>query len=121
MLPFHDLGMPAQDDVRADDKPKPAQDRSEQRSQERRQEEAVFRGESHPRIGAELPLQDHELMAQRKNLDILIPITQVDRRVVQEIAGHASVTSQDPYSHVTDSDSVEAVEMVAAKRRQSRS
>ncbi|WP_206061689.1 tyrosine-type recombinase/integrase [Nonomuraea basaltis] len=45
----------------------------------------------------------------------------VDRRVVQEIAGHVSVTSQDPYSHVTDSDKREAVEMVAAKRRQSRS
>ncbi|MGW2214031.1 tyrosine-type recombinase/integrase [Nonomuraea sp. NPDC001684] len=45
----------------------------------------------------------------------------VDRRVVQEIAGHVSVTSQDPYSHVTDSDKREAVEMVAAKRRQARS
>ncbi|MFB4273416.1 hypothetical protein [Nonomuraea sp. GTA35] len=44
----------------------------------------------------------------------------VDRRVVQEITRHVSVTSQDPYSHVTDSDKREAVQMVA-RRRQSRS
>lgn len=45
----------------------------------------------------------------------------VDRRVVQEIAGHVSASSQDVYSHVTDSDKREAVEMVAAARRQARS
>lgn len=45
----------------------------------------------------------------------------VDRRVVQEIAGHVSASSQDVYSHVTDSDKRQAVEMVAAARRQARS
>ncbi|WP_214324829.1 tyrosine-type recombinase/integrase [Nonomuraea sediminis] len=44
----------------------------------------------------------------------------VDRRVVQEIAGHISASSQDPYCHVTDADKREAVEMVAERRRQSR-
>lgn len=45
----------------------------------------------------------------------------VDRRVVQEIAGHVSASSQDVYSHVTDSDKRQAVEMVAAERGQARS
>lgn len=45
----------------------------------------------------------------------------VERRVVQEIAGHVSESSQDVYSHVTDTDKREAVEMVAAKRRAARS
>ena len=44
----------------------------------------------------------------------------VDRRVVQEIAGHVSESSQDVYSHVTDTDKREAVEMVAAERRKAR-
>ncbi|MBB5082343.1 hypothetical protein [Nonomuraea endophytica] len=60
---FHDLAVPAQDGVRADDKPELAQDCAGKRGQECRQEEAVFGGESHPHIGAELPLQDHDLVA----------------------------------------------------------
>lgn len=40
----------------------------------RRQEEAVFGGEPHPYIGAELSLQDHDLMTQSENLDILVTI-----------------------------------------------
>ncbi|TMR93827.1 tyrosine-type recombinase/integrase [Nonomuraea basaltis] len=45
----------------------------------------------------------------------------VDRRVAQEIGGHVSASSQNVYSHVTDSDKREAVEMVAAARRQAQS
>ncbi|MFI9561136.1 hypothetical protein [Nonomuraea endophytica] len=75
MLPPHDLAMPAQDGVRADDRPQPTQDRAGQRGQERGQEEAAFGGESHAGIGAELPLQNHDLMTQSENLNILVPIT----------------------------------------------
>ncbi|MFE0153549.1 hypothetical protein ACFWY5_40880 [Nonomuraea sp. NPDC059007] len=70
---FPDLKVPAQDGVRADDKPQPAQDHAGKRGQERRQEEAVFRGEPHPYIGTEL-LQDHDLMTQSENLGILVTI-----------------------------------------------
>lgn len=71
---FHDLAVPAQGGVRADDKPEPTQDRAGKRGQERCQEEAVFGGEPHPYIGAELSLQDHDLMTQSENLAILVTI-----------------------------------------------
>ncbi|WP_219501855.1 hypothetical protein [Nonomuraea ceibae] len=75
MLPFHDLAVPAQDGVRADDKPEPAQDCAGKRGQESRQEEAVFGGEPDPHIRAEPPFQDYDLMTQRENLDVLVTIT----------------------------------------------
>jgi hypothetical protein len=72
---LHDLAVPAQDGVRADDKPQATQDRSRQRGQKGGQEDAILRSESHPGIGAELPFQDHDLVTQGENLDILVPIS----------------------------------------------
>jgi hypothetical protein len=75
VLLFRCLAVPAQDGVRANDKSQPTQDRAGQRGQERGRERRSSGGESHPYIGAGLPLQDHDLMTQGENLDILAPIT----------------------------------------------
>jgi hypothetical protein len=71
----HQIAVPAQDGVRADEKPQSAKDLARQRCQEGCQEDAVLGGESHLRIGAELSLQDHDLVTQSENLDIFVPIT----------------------------------------------
>ncbi|WP_199789960.1 tyrosine-type recombinase/integrase [Streptomyces albus] len=42
----------------------------------------------------------------------------VPRDVAQNMAGHASPQSMDPYTHATDQDKRDAVEMVAAKRKE---
>ncbi|MEU0738624.1 tyrosine-type recombinase/integrase [Streptomyces sp. NPDC006134] len=44
----------------------------------------------------------------------------VPRDVAQNMAGHASPQSMDPYTHATDQDKRDAVEMVAAKRKEAR-
>lgn len=44
----------------------------------------------------------------------------VPRDVCQDMAGHASPASMDPYTHATDQDKRDAVELVAAKRREAR-
>ncbi|NEA68125.1 tyrosine-type recombinase/integrase [Streptomyces sp. SID12488] len=44
----------------------------------------------------------------------------VPRDVAQDMAGHASPSSMDPYTHTTDQDKRDAVELVAAKRKESR-
>jgi hypothetical protein len=75
MPPLHDLAVPAQNGVRADDKPQAMQDRSRQRGQQGSQEDTLLRSESHPGIGAELPLQAHDLVTQSENLNILVPIS----------------------------------------------
>jgi integrase len=41
----------------------------------------------------------------------------MDRDVAQDLAGHASQSSMDPYTHATDQDKRDAVNMVAAKRK----
>ena len=45
----------------------------------------------------------------------------VDRDVAQDMAGHASPQSMDPYTHATNEDKRGAVEMVSAKRKERRS
>ncbi|CAL9465180.1 Tyrosine recombinase XerC [Streptomyces sp. enrichment culture] len=42
----------------------------------------------------------------------------VPRDVAQNMAGHVSPQSMDPYTHATDQDKRDAVEMVAAKRKE---
>lgn len=42
----------------------------------------------------------------------------VPRDVAQNMAGHASPQSMDPYTHATDQDKRDAIEMVAAKRKE---
>ena len=44
----------------------------------------------------------------------------VARDVAQDMAGHVSPQSMDPYTHATDQDKREAVELVAAKRKEIR-
>jgi integrase len=44
----------------------------------------------------------------------------VPRDVAQDMAGHVSPSSMDPYTHTTDQDKRDAVELVAAKRKESR-
>jgi integrase len=44
----------------------------------------------------------------------------VPRDVAQNMAGHVSPQSMDPYTHTTDQDKRDAVELVAAKRKESR-
>ncbi|WP_434593672.1 tyrosine-type recombinase/integrase [Streptomyces sp. A5-4] len=44
----------------------------------------------------------------------------VARDVCQDMAGHVSPSSMDPYTHTTDQDKRDAVELVAAKRKEAR-
>ncbi|KUL69414.1 integrase [Streptomyces sp. NRRL WC-3605] len=44
----------------------------------------------------------------------------VARDVAQDMAGHLSPQSMDPYTHATDQDKREAVKLVAAKRKEAR-
>ncbi|MCT9929958.1 hypothetical protein N5079_06955 [Planotetraspora sp. A-T 1434] len=76
MTLFHQIAVPAQDGVRTDEEPQPAQDPAGQRRQKGGEKGPVFRGESHPRVGAELPLKDADLVTQGENLDILVAISQ---------------------------------------------
>ncbi|MFD1939825.1 hypothetical protein ACFSKW_51055 [Nonomuraea mangrovi] len=63
-----------QDGIRPDEKPELVQDLARQRCQERGKKGPVLWGESHPGVGAELPLKDGDLVAQGENLDLLVPI-----------------------------------------------
>ncbi|WP_327090283.1 hypothetical protein OIE66_06575 [Nonomuraea sp. NBC_01738] len=58
MLLFRYLAVRAQDGVWVDDRPQPAQDSSRRGGQE----EAAFKSESHPYVGAELPLHSDDLV-----------------------------------------------------------
>lgn len=44
----------------------------------------------------------------------------MDRDVAQNMAGHQSPQSMDPYTHATDQDKRDAVKLVAAKRKEAR-
>ncbi|MER6004889.1 hypothetical protein ABT120_40505 [Nonomuraea angiospora] len=73
MTPFHQIAMPAQDGVRPDEEPQLAQGLpgSEVRSA------AVLRRESHSGVSAGLAFKDGDLVAQGKNLHVLVPIAHV--------------------------------------------
>lgn len=72
VTPLHQLAVPAQDGVRADDKPQPTQDRSGQRGQKSGQEDEIPRGGSRPGIGAEPPFENGDPMTQGEDLGILV-------------------------------------------------
>ncbi|MFI6603628.1 hypothetical protein ACIBHX_45985 [Nonomuraea sp. NPDC050536] len=74
MTPFHQIAVPAQDGIRPDEKPQPAQDLVRQRGQQRGEKGPVLGPESHPDAGAELPFKNGDLVAQGENLNILVPI-----------------------------------------------
>ncbi|GAA3610454.1 hypothetical protein GCM10022419_114320 [Nonomuraea rosea] len=62
--------MPAQDGVRPDEEPQPAQDLAGQRRQERGKEGPVLGRESHSGISAELAFKDGDLVTQDENLHV---------------------------------------------------
>ncbi|MET8004216.1 hypothetical protein [Nonomuraea glycinis] len=68
MTLLEQVAVPAQDGVRADEKPQPAQDLAGQRRQECSEEGSILEGESHPGVGAELPFKNGDLMAEGKDL-----------------------------------------------------
>jgi hypothetical protein len=69
----HQVPVPAQDRVRPDQKPEPAEQVAREAVQQGGQERPVARGE--PRSGrAQLPLQDRDLMTQSQDLHILVPV-----------------------------------------------
>ncbi|WP_171075337.1 hypothetical protein [Nonomuraea basaltis] len=70
----HQIAVPAQNSVRPDEKPQPAQNLAWQRCQEGGEEGAILRGESHLGADAELPFKNGDLMAQGQYLDVLVPI-----------------------------------------------
>ncbi|MGW5682182.1 hypothetical protein [Nonomuraea sp. NPDC003754] len=67
--------MPAKDGIRSHEEPQSAQDLAGQRRQECSEEGSILEGESHPGVGAELPFKNGDLVAEGKDLDILVPIT----------------------------------------------
>ncbi|WP_206184711.1 hypothetical protein [Thermoactinospora rubra] len=76
----HEIAVPAQDGVWSDEEPQPAQEIVGQQGQERGEKGPVLDRESHPGVVAELSSQDGDLVAQGKNLDILVPIAHGEQR-----------------------------------------
>ncbi|GAA3553267.1 hypothetical protein GCM10022419_037080 [Nonomuraea rosea] len=74
MTPSHWVAVPAQDSVRPDEKPQPAQDLARQRGQESSKEGPVLGRESHFGVSAELAFKDGDLVTQDENLHVLVPI-----------------------------------------------
>lgn len=65
--------MPAQHCVRADQQPQAAQSGTGQRGEQGGEEGPIRRGEPHP-LGAELPLQNDQLMPQREDFRVLVAV-----------------------------------------------
>ncbi|MEU0568585.1 hypothetical protein ABZ297_24845 [Nonomuraea sp. NPDC005983] len=74
MTPFHQVAVPAQDGVRADEELQSAQVLSGQRGQEPGEKGPVLGYEAHSGVGAELAFKDGDLVAQGEHLHVLIPI-----------------------------------------------
>ncbi|MGW4471119.1 hypothetical protein ACWENQ_15740 [Nonomuraea sp. NPDC004354] len=75
MTPFQQIAVPAQDGIRPDEQPYPAQDVAWQRRQEGGEKGSILGSEPHPGVVAELPFKHGDLMAQGEDLDALVPIT----------------------------------------------
>ncbi|GIH45454.1 hypothetical protein [Microbispora rosea] len=71
---FQQIAVPAQDGIRMDEEPQPTQDLAGQRCQECGEEGSILGGESHPGVGAELPLKNGDLVAEGNDFSILVPI-----------------------------------------------
>ncbi|NYF41485.1 hypothetical protein [Streptosporangium sandarakinum] len=74
MTPSHQVTVPAQDGVRANEEPQPTQDLAGRRRQQGGEESTVLGSESHPRAGTQPPFENGELMAEGEDLDVLVPI-----------------------------------------------
>ncbi|MEU6719534.1 hypothetical protein ABZ897_49430 [Nonomuraea sp. NPDC046802] len=73
--PLQQLAVPAQDGIRTDEKPHPAQDLARTRRQERGEKSSILGGESDPGVGTQLPLKHGDLVTQGKILDVLVSIS----------------------------------------------
>ncbi|MER6004046.1 hypothetical protein ABT120_36155 [Nonomuraea angiospora] len=74
MTPAHQIAMPAQDGIPLNEKPQPAQNLPRRRCQEGGEEGPVLQHESHLGVSAELSFKNGDLVAQGKDLDVLVPI-----------------------------------------------
>ncbi|WP_193318953.1 hypothetical protein [Nonomuraea phyllanthi] len=74
MTPSHQIAVPAQRGARADKEPQPGQDLAGQRRQQGGEEDTVLGSESHPGVGAELPFENGDLVAEDEDLDVLVSI-----------------------------------------------
>jgi hypothetical protein len=64
MATSHQIAVPAENRVRTDEEPQPAQDLPGQRGQERGKEGSALGRESHSGVGAELAFKDGDLVTQ---------------------------------------------------------
>ncbi|MET7339659.1 hypothetical protein [Nonomuraea sp. NPDC005650] len=74
VTPFHQVAVPAQDGIRLDEQPQPAQHLTWQRCQQRGEESPIPGREPHPGIDSELPFKHGDLMAQGEYLNVLVTI-----------------------------------------------
>nr|WP_259405193.1 hypothetical protein [Microbispora sp. H10830] len=74
MTPVHQIAVPAQDRIRADEEPQPAQDLARHRGHESGEKGPVFGSGSDSGVGAELAFKDGDLVTQDENLHVLVPI-----------------------------------------------
>ncbi|WP_426513390.1 hypothetical protein ACPPVO_23920 [Dactylosporangium sp. McL0621] len=73
MTLMHQVAVPAQDGVRSHQQPQSVQYLAGQGREKSGEENPVLGCELHP-VSAELPLQDGDLMPQRQNLHVLVPV-----------------------------------------------
>jgi hypothetical protein len=85
-----EVAVPAQHRVRAHQKPHAAQHVARQPVQQRSQERPITRVEPHL-LGAQLPFQHSELVAQRQDLHILVPIAHRQQTQEGERVRHTKV------------------------------
>jgi hypothetical protein len=91
MAPFHQIAVPAQDGVRSDEEPQPAQGLAGQRGQESGEKGPVLRCESRSGVGAELAFKDGDLVTQDENLHVLVPIAHGQQPQRGECVGDGEV------------------------------
>ena len=86
----HQIAVPSQDRVWADNQLQPAQQGAGQRLQERREEGPVRGGKPGPGW-TELPLQDRELMTQGQDFSVLVPVAHRQQPKRGECVGHGEI------------------------------
>ncbi|MFL6052039.1 MAG: hypothetical protein ACJ72W_03835 [Actinoallomurus sp.] len=92
ILPACDqIAVPAQHRVRTHHQPQPMRHLDRHPMQQRRQERPIARGEPHS-VAAELALQHRDLMTQREDLRILVPIAHRQQTQHRERVRHSQVS-----------------------------
>jgi hypothetical protein len=94
--------------MRTDQQPEPAQHVPREAVQQGGQERPVAGQEPRPGL-AELPLQDHDLVAQRQDLDDLVPVARLELPVLREL-GERSAAIQSGYAALDRSPDTEVLE-----------